>query len=57
VLQAEHADRYVAVDDLDDASTAVSGTAKQAWREGVRRILDESGDHMLKEGFQLFPRR
>lgn len=55
MLQAEHTDRYDAVDYLDDASTAVFSTATQTWRDGVRRILDESGEHMLKEDFRLFP--
>ena len=48
VLAGEHADLFDAVDDLDDLD-------RQAWRDGVRRILHDLGEHMFKEDFGLFP--
>jgi hemerythrin-like domain-containing protein len=47
VLEAEHADLYDAVDDLDDEPTS--------WADGVRRVLHELDEHMYKEDFGLFP--
>jgi len=48
VLEAEHADLYDAVDDLD-------GLPLPAWRDAVRRLLHDLGEHMFKEDFGLFP--
>lgn len=48
VLEAEHAELYDDVDELDDAGV-------EAWRDGVLRVLDDLSEHMHKEDFGLFP--
>ena len=48
ILEGEHADLYDAVDDLDDLT-------RQAWRDGVLRVLHDLDEHMYKEDFGLFP--
>lgn len=48
VLAGEHAGLYDDVDDLDDARGS-------AWRDGLRRLLDDLSEHMFKEDFGLFP--
>ena len=51
LLEAEHADLFDAVDDLDDVPAAAPPT----WRESVLQILRELDGHIYKEDFGLFP--